>query len=77
MGASLLKNIVYNSYVGEPKEGETRILRNPFTKPGKLKDSNHIGCQTLYDSFSINLKNGKDKDDFLGYRKKIKKDELE
>jgi long-chain acyl-CoA synthetase len=77
MGASLLKNIVYNSYVGEPKEGETGILRNPFTKPGKLKDSNHIGCQTLYDSFSINLKNGKDKDDFLGYRKKIKKDELE
>ena len=77
MGASLLKNITYNTYIGEPKEGETGVLRNPFMKDKKLVDKNFIGCETLYDSFGVNLKRGLNNEEFLSYRKKINKDEIE
>ena len=30
MGASLLKNVQYSTFIGEPKEHETSILRNPL-----------------------------------------------
>lgn len=77
MGASLLKNVTYGSYIGDPKKGETRILRNPFVKNKQLRKNYHLGCKTIYDSFEINIKNGLLKEDFLAYRKKIKKGELE
>ena len=77
MGASLLKNITYGTYVSEPKEGETGILRNPNVANKELRTTMHLGCETVWDAFEINLKNNKQKRDFLGYRKKIKKDEYE
>ena len=77
MGASLLKNITYGTYVGEPKKGETGILRNPNVVNSKLRETMHLGCETVWDSFEINLKKNRHKRNFIGYRKKIKKDELE
>ena len=77
MGASLLKNITYNKFISEPKKGETGILRNPFVANKELRTVMHLGCETVWESFEINLKQGRQKDDFIGYRKKIKKDELE
>ena len=77
MGASFLKNITYNKFISEPKKGETGILRNPFVANKELRTVMHLGCETVWESFEINLKQGRQKDDFIGYRKKIKKDELE
>jgi len=77
MGASLLKNITYGTYVSEPKPGETGILRNPNVANKELREDMHLGCKTVWDSFEINLKKNRHKNNFIGYRKKIKKDELE
>lgn len=77
MGTSLLKDITYCTYVSEPKEGETGILRNPLVANKELRQVMHLGCQTVWESFEINLKNNRHKCDFMGYRKKINKDELE
>ena len=51
MGASLLKNITYGAYVGEPKKGETGILRNPNVVKSELRENMHLGCETVWDSF--------------------------
>ena len=77
MGASLLKNITYGTYVSEPKKGETGVLRNPNVVNKELRETMHLGCETVWDSFEINLKKNRHKNNFIGYRKKIKKDELE
>ena len=77
MGASLLKNITYSTYIGEPKPGETAILRNPDVAKGELSQKMHLGCETILQSFEINLKRNRHKCNFIGYRKKINKDELE
>ena len=77
MGASLLKNITYGTYVSEPKKGETGVLRNPNVVNKPLRETMHLGCETVWDSFEINLKKNRHKNNFLGYRKKINKDELE
>ena len=77
MGTSLLKDITYCSYISEPKEGETGILRNPLVANKELRQVMHLGCQTVWESFEINLKKNRHKCDFMGYRKKINKDELE
>jgi long-chain acyl-CoA synthetase len=77
MGASLLKDITYGTYVSEPKKGETRIMRNPNYAKKELRETMHLGCETVWDSFEINLKKNRHKQNFLGYRKKVKKDELE
>jgi len=77
MGTSLLKDITYCTYVSEPKEGETGILRNPLVANKELRQVMHLGCQTVWESFEINLKKNRHKCDFMGYRKKINKDELE
>ena len=77
MGNSQLPKIEYCRYISEPqKEGETGILRNPETEKG-LHEVMHLGCKTMWDAFEINLKNGRGKNEFLGYRKRISKDELE
>ena len=77
MGASLLKNVTYGTYVSEPKPGETGILRNPNVANTELRTTHHLGCETVWDSFEINLKKNRHKRNFIGYRKKINKDELE
>jgi len=41
MGASLLKNITYGTYVSEPKPGETGILRNPNVVNKELRKKIH------------------------------------
>lgn len=69
MGTSLLKDITYNTYVSEPKEGETGILRNPLVANKELRQVMHLGCQTVWESFEINLKKNRHKCDFMGYRK--------
>jgi long-chain acyl-CoA synthetase len=77
MGSSLLKNITYATYVGEAKEGETAILRNKDVANGELSQKMKFGCETVLESFELNLKKNRHKCNFLGYRKKINKDELE
>ena len=77
MGASLLKNITYGTYISEPKENETGILRNPNYAKKELLETMHLGCETVWDSFEINLKKNRHKFNFLGYRQKIKRDEYE
>ena len=77
MGASLLKNITYGEYISEPKENETGILRNPNYAKKDLLETMHLDCETVWDSFEINLKKNRHKFNFLGYRKKIKRDEYE
>ena len=76
MGASLLKNVQYATYITESKEGETGILRHPlYTK--ELSQKMAYGCETVLESFEINLKKNRHKCNFLGFRKKINKDKLE
>ena len=77
MGASLLKNITYGTYISQPKEGETGILRNPIVAKSELRKTMHLNCDTVWEAFEINIKNKSDKKNFIGYRKKIKKDVLE
>ena len=77
MGASLLKNITYGTYVNQPKEGETGILRNPNVVNTQLLETMHLGCETVWDSFEINLLKNRHKRNFIGYRKKLNRDELE
>ena len=77
MGASLLKNITYNQYISSPLPGETGILRNPNTANTELRETHHLGCKTVWESFEINLEKNRHKNNFIGYRKKISKDNLE
>ena len=77
MGASLLKTMKYATYLGEPKEGETAILRNPKVPKGELIQKMQFGCETILESFEINLKKNRHKCNFIGYRKKLSKNELE
>ena len=73
----MLKHVHYGTFIGEPKEGETAILRNPMYANRELSQTMAYGCKTILESFEINLKLNRHKCNFLGYRKKIKKDELE
>ena len=77
MGASLLKNVQYATYISEPKEGETAILRHPLYANRELSHKMAYGCETVLDSFEINFKRNRQKCNFIGYRKKIQKNELE
>ena len=77
MGANLLKNVTYGTYISPPQPGETGILRNPNVANTELRETHHLGCKTVWESFEINLIKKRHKNNFIGYRKKIKKDELE
>ena len=70
MGASLLKNVQYATYVSEPKEGETAILRNPMYAKGELSQTMAYGCETVLESFEINLKKHRHKNNFFRIQKK-------
>ena len=76
MGSSLLKNVQYATYITESKEGETGILRHPLYAK-ELSQKMAYGCETVLESFEINLKKNRHKCNFLGFRKKINKDKLE
>ena len=73
MGANLLKNITYNTYISPPKPDETGVLRNPVVANTELRETHHLGCKTVWESFEINLIKNRHKNNFIGYRKKIKK----
>ena len=77
MGANLLKNVTYGSYISQPQSGETGILRNPNVANTELRETHHLGCKTVWESFEINLIKKRHKNNFIGYRKKINKEELE
>ena len=77
MGANLLKNVTYGTYISNPEPGETGILRNPNVANTELRETHHLGCKTVWESFEINLIKKRHKNNFIGYRNKIKKDELE
>ena len=77
MGASLLKNVKYAEFIGKPKEGETPILRNPDVVDGQLTQIMQFGCETVLQSFEINLKYNRHKSNFIGYRKRINESDLE
>jgi hypothetical protein len=55
MGANLLKNVTYGSYISPPRSLETGILRNPCVEKTELRETHHLGCKTVWESFEINL----------------------
>ena len=77
MRNTLIQDIQYGEFCGEKKEGETQIVRHPTTAKGELRQTMHLGIKTMWDTFEYNLKVGRGKKKFMGYRKKINKDELE
>ena len=77
MGASIKKNITYGTYITPPRPGETGILRNPNVANTELRETHHLGCKTVWESFEINLTKNRHKNNFIGYRKKKNKNELE
>ena len=77
MGNTLKQNIKYGEFCGEKKEGETQVVRHPTTANGELRQVMHLGIDNMWDTFEYNLKVGRANKNFLGYRKKVNKDELE
>jgi len=77
MGNTLIPDIQYGVFCGEKKEGETQVVRNPATANGELRQIMHLGINTMWEAFNHNIKVGRAKKDFVGYRKKINKNELE
>ena len=55
MGANLLKNVTYGTYISQPRSGETGILRNPCVANTELLETHHLGCKTVWEAFEINL----------------------
>ena len=77
MDEPLIKDIQYGEFCGEKKEGETQVVRHPTTAKGELRQTMHLGLKTMWETFEHNLKVGRAKKHFVGYRKKINKNELE
>ena len=77
MGNTLIKDIQYGEFIGEKKEGETQVVRNPATAKGELRQTMHLGLKTMWETFEINLKTGRAHKNFVGYRKKLAKDKLD
>ena len=77
MGNTLINDIQYGEFCGEKKNGETKVVRHPTTAKGELLQTMHLVLKTMWETFEINLKVGRAKKKFLGYRKKINKDELD
>ena len=77
MGNTLINDIQYGEFCGEKKDGETQIVRHPTTAKGELRQTMHLGLKTMWQTFEINLKVGRGRRNFVGYRKKIKKNEFE
>ena len=77
MGTTLLRDITYGEFCGPKKEGETQVIRNPSTAKGELRQVMHLGINTMWEAFDHNLKVGRAKKNFIGYRKRIGQNQLE
>ena len=77
MGNTLLKDFQYGEFCGEKKEGETQVVRHPTTAKGELRQVMHLGINNMWDTFEYNLKIGRGKKNFVGYRKRISNNQLE
>ena len=77
MGNTYKNNIKYGEFCGEKKIGETQIIRHPTTVNGELRQTMHLGLKTMWEAFEINLKVGRGSKNFMGYRNKNNKNELE
>ena len=77
MGNTLLRDITYGEFCGPKVEGETQVVRNPATVNGELRQTMHLGINTMWDAFDHNLKVGRGKKNFVGYRKRIGENEFE
>ena len=77
MGNTLLRDITYGEFCGPKVEGETQVVRNPATANGELRQTMHLGINTMWDAFDYNLKVGRNKKPFIGYRKRIGENEFE
>ena len=77
MGNTLISDIQYGEFCGEKKNGETQIVRHPTTAKGELRQTMHLGLKTMWETFEINLKVGRGRKNFMGYRKKSQNNELE
>ena len=77
MGNTIKQIIQYWEFCREKKEGETQIIRHPTTAKGELRQTMDLGIKTMWDIFEYNLKVSRGKNNFMGYRKKISKYELE
>ena len=77
MGNTLLRDITYGEFCGPKVEGETQVVRNPATANGELRQTMHLGINTMWDAFDHNLKVGRNKKPFIGYRKRIGENEFE
>ena len=77
MGTTLLRDITYGEFCGPKKEGETQVIRNPSTAKGELRQVMHLGIDTMWEAFEHNLKVGRAKKNFIGYRKRIGQNQLE
>ena len=77
MGTTLLRDITYGEFCGPKKEGETQVIRNPSTAKGELRQVMHLGIDTMWEAFEHNLKVGRGKKNFIGYRKREGQNKLE
>ena len=77
MGTTLLRDITYGEFCGPKKEGETQVIRNPSTVNGELRQVMHLGIDTMWEAFEHNLKVGRGKKNFIGYRKREGQNKLE
>lgn len=77
MGNTLLKEVKYGEFCGEKKDGQTQVIRHPTTANSELRQTMHLGIKTMWETFEYNLKVGRENKNFVGYRKRNEKKELE
>ena len=69
------EKIQYGVFCGEKKEGETQILRNK-NNIKSLNEVSSFGPRTSWEALENNLRKGKGKKKFIGYRPRTGKDTL-
>ena len=77
MGTTLLRDITYGEFCGPKVEGQTQVVRNPTTANGELRQTMHLGINTMWEAFNHNLKVGRNHKPFVGYRQRVSQNELE
>jgi len=73
MGGQSSKSLEYSEWVGETKQGETRILRNPVVAKSELITNSNPELTTIWKLFDFAVKSHPNRP-FLGTRKFISKD---
>ena len=69
------EKIQYGVFCGEKKEGETQVLRNKNNIKA-LNEISSFGAKTSWEALENNLRKGKGKNKFIGYRPRTGKDTL-